>query len=194
MKKSVEYVLFGGVVLVVVAGFVALGVFGARNLKKVATPSSSSAAETSGSINSSSTSNSTPAGPVVTDKPTLIGNKSEVIFNVYDGQTNFPTDSFQVAISGLPDDADATSKSLYITCDDVALPYWINFWTIREGAMSYLKAPYSFYSGETIYCSDKQIPQLSTSYWYKFPLVIKAAAYDDLEYLVEIKIYDKSQI
>lgn len=203
MKDNTKTALTILVGVAVVAAFTAIFVFGAKMAQRIkqgedAPLTSESSVATSflasglSNGNTSSTSSgSTSSGPVVTTAPTLKGSTQKITFNTIAGQTDLPSESFVVALSGLPDSASELDKQLFITCDDDTLDTWLKLTVVRNGAEVTLKSPYQYSSGESV-----KVTLLRNDYdwtkvgqFYKLPLIIYATNYPDAYWLVDVYIY-----
>ena len=158
---------------------------------QTASSESSSSSSTSQSSNSSSNSNnnsnnqseesssssSSNSEHQTTATPTINCSAGEVYwFNNVDDSSSWNTLSVVCALNGLPADATASEKGLYIYCDDDDLDQWIEISVVREGTKVVLNSPYAFQSGETI--TLKQIKAAPLTGFYKIPLWIFATNYD----------------
>lgn len=97
-------------------------------------------------------------------------------YNNVDDSTSWNTLSVVCTLNGLPSNATASDKGLYIYCDDDALDQWIEISVMREGSKVVLNSPYAFQSGETITLTQKKAAPLTG--FYKIPLWIFATNYD----------------
>ncbi len=97
-------------------------------------------------------------------------------YNNVDDSTSWNTLSVVCALNGLPSNATASDKGLYIYCDDDALDQWIEISVMRSGSKVILNSPYAFQSGETITLTQKKAAPLTG--FYKIPLWIFATNYD----------------
>lgn len=203
MKDNTKTALTILVGVAVVAAFTAILVFGAKMAQKIkqgddtslisgsSAATSSVVSGSSSDATSSAPAGSTSSGPVVTTAPTLNGSTQKITFNTITGQTDLPSESFVVALSGLPDNASELDKQLFITCDDDTLDTWLKLTVVRNGAEVTLKSPYQYSSGESV-----KVTLLRNDYdwtkvgqFYKLPLIIYATNYPDAYWFVDVYIY-----
>jgi len=203
MKDNTKTALTIVAAVGVLAALTAILVFGAKMAQRIKQGEDSSLisesyAATNSSVPGSSNGNTSSAslgsvssGPVVTTAPTLKGSTQKITFNTITGQTDLPSESFVVALSGLPDNASELDKQLFITCDDDTLDTWLKLTVVRNGAEVTLKSPYQYSSGESV-----KVTLLRNDYdwtkvgqFYKLPLIVYATNYPDAYWFVDVYIY-----
>lgn len=99
----------------------------------------------------------------------------------------YPSDSFIITISNLPENATDEDKSLTIYSDDETLDDWLTFYTYKDGVENTLNSPYLFTSGETVYVKlKKKAPVVGG---YKIALWISQVGYDMNEVVYFLDVY-----